>query len=94
MNYIICLLIAYISTCFRDFVFICMSPRRLRILNQQLLERERAEQRGRPEACDLEGECSLCSVCKGLDLRRNTLYGRVNVQICKYIFEFSLLFSF
>ncbi|XP_067230285.1 coiled-coil domain-containing protein 14 [Chanodichthys erythropterus] len=28
--------------------------RRLRILNQQLLERERAERRGRPEACDLE----------------------------------------
>ncbi|XP_067315175.1 coiled-coil domain-containing protein 14 isoform X2 [Pseudorasbora parva] len=28
--------------------------RRLRILNQQLLERERAERRGRPEACDME----------------------------------------
>ncbi|XP_059416813.1 coiled-coil domain-containing protein 14-like isoform X3 [Carassius carassius] len=28
--------------------------RRLRILNQQLLERERAERRNRPEACDME----------------------------------------
>ncbi|KAK7154918.1 hypothetical protein R3I93_009766 [Phoxinus phoxinus] len=28
--------------------------RRLRILNQQLLERERAERRARPEACDME----------------------------------------